>query len=410
MKMLLGYDVHFPLLNRLESLVQQRPFYASPDLGWVTANYLDNAYIDRLLTIAKPYGVQRLIFDDPVSGEGGYFHWARDLPQNADLRSWLGEIARKIQSSGLRFGICVSSADREFLKSSECLSTFDASTVELYSETGHTILDGVGRSIGAGKLLYLYGDHLIQHSISLCSEKKPILVRIDRSGLPGETLAGWGNIFALSYHLLTGTDSAKSIEQYIEICFGQAEPVKRIFNLSRLAIDKSFRTLNSFSMMDRSCWPMDLAWYDKQLDLAGENHILFAPSAARVSEIDYEKIEALEAAHDAWKVLEQTGRAVGLKGFLWLEHYLLHLKTVCMVLRMLSRGYFKLRGHQTGKMIVADHVFRSVHKELYETICNKRAILGEFSTVEPKPMAGILADFQRYIDSRNAGKSTPENA
>lgn len=403
MKLIAGYDVHSPLLSRLESLVQQRSFCAGADLGWITGNYLDGTYIDHLLTLARPYGVRRLIFDDIDSGAGGYFHWARDLPRNVPLQRWLDEIALKVQGAGLRFGICVSPADRDLLEHSEGLGAFDTSRVEIYTPGESCVLDGVGRATGAGKLLYLQADGLIRESFVQRAAGEAIWVRIDRPGLPGETLAGWGNVFALSYHLLTGAEGADAMERYMESCFGGAEQVGRIFNLAGVAIEKSFRTLNCFSMMDQSCWPADLTWYDKQLDSAGEGHVLFAPNAARVSEIDYEKIEALEAAHEAWKLLEQGGKTIGLKGFLWLEHYLLHLKTVCMVLRMVSRGYFKLRGHQTGQMTVADHVFRSVHKELYETVYNKRAILGEFSNIEAKPMAGILAGFQRHVDSRKGG-------
>lgn len=397
MKLLSGYDVHTPLLNRLKTLVQQRPFCDKPDLGWITANYLDPAYIDRLLLLAKPYGVQRLIFDDGISGSGGYFHWARDLRENKAIHSWLNHIAEKIHAAGLRFGLWVSPQDHEILKCSQYLDTDQIPNVELYSETSNQVLDALGQSVGRGKLPYLQLDRLI-HACEKQKNRQTILIKIDDPETPGETLAGWANVFGLSFHLLTGQNDSATVEQaYLQTCFGENESVKQIFKLTRSAVDKSFRVLNCFEMMDRSRWPNSLNEYDRQLEIAGPNHPLYTPDAQTISKIDDEKIQALEDAHDACRLLEQTNRELNPRDWLWLEHHLLHLKTLCLVLRMIARGYFKLRGRQTGKISVADHVFRSVHKQLYETIGNKQAILGEFATQKNAPLAEILNDFKNTI-------------
>jgi hypothetical protein len=376
--MIAGYHVHLPLLDRLKPLVQQRSFCDSPDLGWVTANWHDPAGLDHLLAVAKVYGVRRLILDIGESKEP------------------LDPIAEKIRSAGLRFGICTWTTKQGTFES------FPSSAdIDIYDETS-PILDAVGLSVGAGKLPYLFIDQLIRRVDENLADHQPVLLRIDRPNSPGESLATWGNVFGVSFHLLAGQSDPADVESiYQETCFGPGDAGKRIFDLSKVAVDKSFRTLKCFEMMDRSCWPMDLAWYDRQLDQAGDAHPLYAPRPAQISEIDFEKIEALEAAHDAWQLLEKTGDQLSPRGFLWLEHHLLHLKTVCMVLRMLARGYFKLRGRQTGKMTLGSHVVRSIHKELYETMCNRRAILGEFSIIETRPLEGILAGFQRDLDTTN---------
>jgi hypothetical protein len=358
----IGYKVHTPLLSRLAELVQQRSIYDRPKLGWITRNYSDPAYLDRLLASAPTYGVTTLVFD----GDGG--------------DGW-NEAADRVRAAGLEFEVLA----RE--------------------ESAASVPDATAEDFGGGGLPYLMFDRLLQSCKALTEADQPIRVRIDQPGRGGETLATWGNVYAVSYHLLTGEDDSETIlTDYAKRCFGSpADDLVRMFALARKAVEKSFFVFDRLPLMNGSRWPESLGWFDRQVERCVEpDHPLYHPSARTIADVDFEKIEALEAAHDAWAILEEISPRLEVNGFLWLEHYFLHLKVICTALRLLGTGYFKLRARNVGTMKIPDHIIRAIYKDLYNEVYDHRAVLTEFDAhAEAEgidPLSGILADW-RNLDA-----------
>jgi len=252
-------------------------------------------------------------------------------------------------------------------------------------------IDAVFSNFGNGRLPYLAFDKI------LSAGDGPIL--IDDAQVDGLTLGTWGNVFALSFTKLTGEKNPEKIlAEYCRACFGEpADELAKIFTQARRAIEKSFFVLGSIPIMDRSYWPQNIDWLDAAVENSTpEDHPLRKPNSKMISEVDFEKIEALEAAHDAWRTFESIAPSINVNGFLWLEHYLLHLKTICQALRLLAVGYFKLRAHRTGSAKIPNHIFRAIRKDLFDVVCDHRAILTQFEKNplnQDFPLADILSSF-----------------
>jgi hypothetical protein len=253
-------------------------------------------------------------------------------------------------------------------------------------------IDALFSNFGKGRLPYLAFDKI------LSAGDVPIL--IDDAGSDGRTLGTWGNVFALSFSKLTGEkEPEKILIEYCRSCFGEpALELAKIFTLARRAIEKCFFVLDAVPMMDRSCWPENIDWLDAAVENSTpEDHPLRKPNSKTISEVDFEKIEALEAAHDAWRTFISIAPSIKVNGFLWLEHYLLHLKTICQALRLLAVGYFKLRANRTGSDKIPNHIFRAIRKDLFDVVCDHRAILSQFeknSLNHAFPLADILSAFK----------------
>jgi hypothetical protein len=249
-------------------------------------------------------------------------------------------------------------------------------------------IDAVFGNFGCGGLPYLAFDKIIT------ADDGPIF--IDTVDMNGESLGTWGNVFALSYSRLTGEkNTGKILAEYIRCCFGgPADEISKIFTLARTAIEKSFYVLVCVPMMDKSHWPVDIAWLDEAVEKwTPVDHPLRRPTLKTISDVDFEKIEALESVHEAWRIFESISKGMDVNSFLWLEHYLLHLKTVCQALRILAVGYFRFRANQLGTVKIPGHIFRAMRKDLFDVICDHRAVISQFerdADLEGIPLAGIL--------------------
>jgi hypothetical protein len=406
--MKLYYQVHNPLLNRLQELVQQRPFYAQSPLGWITGNYLDRAYLERLIRIAPVYGAGTLIFDE------GYFEWAKIINENPSVGNWLAEMAEWINNRGIKLGVLVSGPEEKKKLEKEIISRRQV-PVEVYAQEGSFLLDGIATRFGGGRLPYLFINTLLEilngHGMGKSScpgeegtasgaptedkfraiSKQPILVRVDRPGAAGEDLGSWGNVFGISYSLPTGISDPKIIEEeYLKICFGSGwGEVKKAFDFARQAIEKSFLTLGSIDLMENGCWPRNLDWLDRQLGMKS-----FNITREVLSQIDLEKIEGMEAAHDAWKTLESVRPQIEPKAFLWLEHFFQQLKTVCQILRLLAETYFAHRGLARATLKIPGHVLWSKYKDFAAAVREHQALLQDFDSKTPaagaQPLENIL--------------------
>jgi hypothetical protein len=258
----------------------------------------------------------------------------------------------------------------------------------LKTKAREDLIDAVGQFFGRGGLPYLAMDRMI------AGQQEYLL--IDDVGKEGETLGTWGNVYAVSYSRLTGERKPETVlADYCRCCFGDAaEPMARLFSLARKAIKKSFYVFGCVPIMDESRWPCDLEFLNRMVEkYAPAGHPLREPGAKTIGEVDFEKIEALEAAHDAWTILEEVAERIDVKGYLWLEHYLHHLKVVCQAIRVMTVGYFKWRANAMGTMKIPDHVFRAIGKDLFEVVCDHKAILAEF---EKHPYEDLLAIARQF--------------
>jgi len=374
-------NIHQPLVRRLEDLVPYRPSLNRPKLTWITSNYLAPAYLKRLVEISKPYGVSNLILDD------AYFQWSRDLSEKNAIGDWLGSVGTQILDSGLTFGILVEThEDRERLEK-DFFSRWHL-PVKVFSRSEHSIIDGIQNQYGGGRLAVMNVNQWID---SLKNEE--IFARIDRPGAPGESLVSWANVFGISFAKITGQTDPKQIEDvYFHTCFPEAEQeVQHAFELSRQAIEKGFFVLGKINLMDNGCWPDSLEWIDRQLLSYPE---LSAPSANIMSKIDLEKIDALEAAHDAWKLFDSLGSKLPADTFVRLEHFFQQLKIVCLILRLFADTYFSYRGYQQASLKIQDYVMKSKMKEFYQMVREYRSLLSAFDrqnlSVGSDPLRNVL--------------------
>ncbi len=398
--MTVKYHVHDPLLNRLRELVQQRPFYDRPKLAWITENYLDAESLDRLVRIAPAYGVRVLVFGDE------FFKWGT-IVENTAIGNWLAGTAEQVAERELKLGVLAAGRDEKEKLEKDFFSRWRV-PVCVFSKEENPILDGIANRFGGGRLPYLAMDTLcgkfsgggMGNSYCPCEEDtategrtrairiahatQPILVQVDRPGVYGESLASWGNVFGISYHLMTGISEPEKIEEeYLKTCFGPiGSELHKVFSFARLAIEKSFRVLGEMDLMENGCWPESLEWLDRQLNFNITRDIL--------SRIDLEKIEALEAAHDAWKLLDTLRPQIEPKAFLWLEHFFLQLKTVCQILRLLAETYFAHRGLVRGTANLPSHVMWSKFKDFAAAVREHQALLTAFSPQTPAAGADPL--------------------
>ncbi|MFA5865243.1 MAG: hypothetical protein WC975_11220 [Phycisphaerae bacterium] len=370
--MKIDYQVHDPLLSRLVELAQQRPFYDQPNLGWITGNYLDKDYLRHLMTIGPGYGVKYIVFDD---FNNGYFDWGRDLLKNPSVGNWLAESVCQIEECGLHAGI---------LTEAKIPLRGWLAPVAVFTRKENVILDGITTTAGRGQLPYLAIDTMIGQI------EKKLLIRIDQPGSCGPSLPFWANIFGISFRLFTGISDPVAIEnEYAQICFGNVGPeIREAYHFARLAIQKSFWVFDAISMMDNGRWPENLQWFDNQI---GAHPSLSNPTQKILDKIDLEKIEALEFAHDAWRVLTKIRPQVQPEKFLWLEHYFLHLKIIALVLRTLADTYFSLRGLTRGSLKIPTHAMRSKFKVLTSLVREYPIVLSEFDARTLQAGAGPLA-------------------
>jgi len=178
-------------------------------------------------------------------------------------------------------------------------------------------------------------------------------------------------------------ESGEAEREYFQTCFGEVLPVVReTFGFARTAVAKSFYVGGKLAMLENGFWPAGLEWYDGQLD--------FEVTRKRLDEIDLEKIDALEAAHDAWKALEGIRLKLAPAVYLWLEDYFQRLKILPLVLRSVADVYFSFRGRERGGLKLADHVYWSKYKELCGLVREHYLVLAVFDREGGQLLAGVL--------------------
>jgi len=297
-------------------------------------------------------------------------------------------MAERILGGGLEFGIVVGRREDQERLEKEFFSRW-YTPVKVCSREERQIVDGVQNRYGGGRLAYLALDKVVPQA-----SETETLVQIDRAGAAGDSLLTWGNVFAISYRVLTGVSDPALIEaEYFRTCFGDAwSEVRKAFALSRLAIEKSFLVFGTVALMDNGTFPESTEWLDRQVDGHAE---LSAPTRKTLSQIDLEKIDALEAAYDAWKALEGVRESMDPGVYVWIEPHFQELKTVCLVLRLLADVYFSDRAYKRGSLKVGEHVMRSKTRDFYATVREHRALLTAFDrrsmSAGADPLGNILS-------------------
>ncbi len=154
----------------------------------------------------------------------------------------------------------------------------------------------------------------------------------------------WLNVAAVS---MFAYDSTLTLDDVIRTVFvDAADDVCNAFSEARQAVEKAFQVDGRVQLLENSHWPVDMGFYNRQLDVLGDGDELKHPTRKTLIKIDHEKIDAMQHAHLALSTLEQARERLGGSAFLHLEHYFQNLKIVCTVLRRLTNAVFCLRAGQ----------------------------------------------------------------
>ena len=397
------------LAAQLAEAFAHAPAKPTPQPVWVVRNYLDREYLREVLGLARGYGVKTVCLAD------GYFDWPAQIVAGSAAMDLVADIAADFARHGLEPALMLPTADhvRELGERVER----QIGPIRLVARETITVLDAACEHTGWCALPHVDTEAVARSIAALrAANASEVLVAIDHSGRPCLQTPSWINVFGVTFLAFRPDASAKqAMRAATDAVFGDtADPMRTALVKAGEAVNRLFTVMGTMRVTDRSAWPREMAFFDRQLEADappdGIDETLWRehraslshPTAQTILQVDLEKIEGLERAYEAMDLLEAAKDWLGTEKFLWMEHYFQRLKAVGLVLRRLSAAAMSLRGAAVGSCGMGIGTLRAKLRELEEAAASQQAIVGEMPTPNRRAnsdrLRRFIEDGRRRVD------------